>query len=131
MYPIKALSFLRIERECVSRECDRNCGGCDLAQEREDLLAAYDCAIQFIEDRTKRFVPKLEWHRNQRKWLYYCGNCGYGVSRIAGPEGSGGDYCSNCGRQIDWRIWLNEREYYERQEKRGRNQQQAVQYLFP
>lgn len=42
----EVISFLEIERECVSRDnCDRDCGKCDLVQDRDTLLKAYDLAI--------------------------------------------------------------------------------------
>ena len=42
--------ILEIERECISRDCDRNCGKCDLAQEQDYLLQVYDEAIKILED---------------------------------------------------------------------------------
>lgn len=119
MYPKKAIDFLRIERECVSRDCNRNCGACDLSQDREELLSAYDCAIQYMEDHTRRYVPKLEYHRLRKEWLYYCGNCGHGIARCAGMNGieNGGECCPNCGRSVDWNVWLNEKEYYAKQKQ--------------
>lgn len=42
---------LRIERECVSRDCDRNCADCDIAQERDWLLLVYDNAIKLLEEK--------------------------------------------------------------------------------
>ncbi len=41
---------LQIERECVSRDCDRDCGKCDLVQEREWLLTVYDDAIAMLKE---------------------------------------------------------------------------------
>ena len=41
---------LRIERECVSRNCDRNCANCDIVQERDWLLLVYDNAIKLLEE---------------------------------------------------------------------------------
>ena len=40
---------LRIERECISRECDRDCMKCDIVQEQEWLLKVYDEAIRLLE----------------------------------------------------------------------------------
>ena len=38
------------ERECVARQqCDRNCAQCDLVMEADDILAAYDHALDFLE----------------------------------------------------------------------------------
>lgn len=41
---------LRIERECVSRDCNRDCANCDIVQERDWLLQVYDGAIEVIEN---------------------------------------------------------------------------------
>ena len=46
----EAIKYLKIERECISRDCDRNCGECDLIQEQETLLEAYDSAIALLEN---------------------------------------------------------------------------------
>lgn len=45
----KVLKGLRIERECVSRDCDRDCEKCDLVQERDWLMSVYDDAISILE----------------------------------------------------------------------------------
>lgn len=44
------LTGLRIERECVSRDCNRDCVNCDIVQERDWLLEVYDSAIALIEN---------------------------------------------------------------------------------
>lgn len=44
------LHGLRIERECVSRDCNRDCANCDIVQERDWLLQVYDSAINLIEN---------------------------------------------------------------------------------
>ena len=43
------LRGLRIEQECVSRDCDRDCMNCDIVQEQEWLLKVYDEAIGLLE----------------------------------------------------------------------------------
>lgn len=43
------IRILKIERECISRDCDRNCGYCDLVQERDHLLEVYDGAIALLQ----------------------------------------------------------------------------------
>jgi hypothetical protein len=42
---------LRIERECVSRDCNRNCANCDIVQERDWLLLVYDNVIKLLEEK--------------------------------------------------------------------------------
>ena len=45
----EVIHILKIERECISRDCDRNCGYCDLVQEQETLLKVYNEAIRLLE----------------------------------------------------------------------------------
>lgn len=45
----EARRLLLIEKECINRECDRNCAECDIVQTEEDLNAAYDIAIKAVE----------------------------------------------------------------------------------
>lgn len=46
----EVLNGLRIERECVSRDCNRDCANCDIVQERDWLLLVYDNAIKMLEE---------------------------------------------------------------------------------
>ena len=41
----RLLKVLKTERECVWRNCDRNCEKCDLSLEQSEILAAYDALI--------------------------------------------------------------------------------------
>jgi hypothetical protein len=50
MTKAEVIKYLKIERECISRDCDRNCGECDLVQEQETLLDAYNSAIALLEE---------------------------------------------------------------------------------
>lgn len=40
---------MKIERECVGRSCDRDCGNCDLVQDSKELIAAFDGAIDLLK----------------------------------------------------------------------------------
>ena len=46
----EVITGLRIERECVSRDCNRDCANCDLVQERDWLIDVYNEAIQLLEE---------------------------------------------------------------------------------
>lgn len=50
MTKTEVIKYLKIERECISRDCNRNCGECDLVQEQETLLDVYNSAIALLED---------------------------------------------------------------------------------
>lgn len=45
----KLIETLQIERECVSRDCNRDCGNCDLVQDRDFLLTVYDETIDALK----------------------------------------------------------------------------------
>ena len=47
----EVIKYLKIELECINRDCNRNCGECDLVQEQETLLDAYNSAIALLEDK--------------------------------------------------------------------------------
>lgn len=44
------LQVLKIERECVRRYCDRDCGTCDLSLKRDEILNVYDTLIALFAD---------------------------------------------------------------------------------
>lgn len=46
----RLLKVLKTERECVSRDCNRDCGKCDLSLERDEVLSAYDTLIALFAD---------------------------------------------------------------------------------
>jgi len=46
----EAVKYMWIEKECINRDCDRNCAKCDIVQEVDDLNSAYDAAIKALEE---------------------------------------------------------------------------------
>lgn len=53
----RAIELLQIERECVNRNnqpfgrnCDRECGKCDLVQNTEELIEMYDFVINKLKE---------------------------------------------------------------------------------
>ena len=67
----KVIKGLQIERECVSRDCDRDCGKCDLVQDRDWLLSVYDDAIELLKEQEAVARCKCGWR--------YCPSCGMAV----------------------------------------------------
>jgi hypothetical protein len=49
----QVLTVLRTERECVSRDCDRECGKCDLSLERDEIVGVYDALISMLDTADK------------------------------------------------------------------------------
>lgn len=49
----RLLKVLKTERVCVSRDCDRNCGKCDLSLERSEILKAYNALIAMLDPAEK------------------------------------------------------------------------------
>ena len=90
-----AMKALTIERECVSRDCDRNCGACDLAQDKAWLLAAYDAALELVK--MQEPILLKAHHDNVFSDILgdTCGDCRNWVW-------SGYNYCPFCGRRVKW-----------------------------
>ena len=51
----EAKKYMLIEKECINRDCNRDCANCDIVQNVEDLNNAYDVAIKALEQ-----SPKME-----------------------------------------------------------------------
>ena len=87
---------LQIERECVSRDCDRDCGKCDLAQDKGWLLSVYDGALELLKE--QEAVECINNHG-----ILLCGRC---KNIIGYDDGYGrsykGKFCCECGRPVKW-----------------------------
>ena len=89
---------LQIERECVSRDCDRNCAKCDLVQDRDWLLLVYDGAIELLEEQEPMQV-KTDMYGNA-----YCPWCSTGRTIEMGAHRLhlGTQFCPYCGKAVKW-----------------------------
>ena len=90
----RILELLEIEKQCVTRECDRNCAACDLVQERDELEEMYTLAYCIIQDCTPE-KPMLVEDGFTGAIKEYCPSC----KKTIGPTMN---FCSNCGKAIDW-----------------------------
>lgn len=106
----KIINVLKIERECVSRDCDRDCGKCDLVQDRDWLLSAYDNAIALLKAQEPK--GKAYWiQRAGRGHGWNCSNCGEKISyneeqktrqkRVL-PVWLVNKYCRGCGHEMTY-----------------------------
>lgn len=89
----KVIKGLQIERECVSRDCDRDCGKCDLVQEREWLLSVYDDALVLLKEQEPK---KVEWRIGRA----HCPSCGELFPRK--KETQHIRFCNFCGQEVEW-----------------------------
>lgn len=62
----EVIKYLKIERECISRDCNRNCGYCDLVQEQETLLDAYNSAISLLNTNPEDIDDNTKWNK---EWI--------------------------------------------------------------
>lgn len=116
----EAKAFLKIEKECINRNCDRNCAKCDIVQKVEDLNSAYDTAIKALEEVQqyrqigtpescraaveKQTVKKPDYEGDGYSdgqlvydtWICPCCGQHYEV------DYDRYDYCPNCGQKLDW-----------------------------
>lgn len=81
----EAKKYMLIEKECINRDCDRDCANCDIVQNVEDLNNAYNIAINALG---KQIAKKPIAHQ--------CTTCGSAVLPFEG------NYCSKCGQKLDW-----------------------------
>lgn len=117
----EAKAFLEIEKQCINRNCDRNCAKCDIVQKVEDLNSAYDTAIKALEEvqqyraigtpeecraavekqtARKGMREKIKKGYNRGTHHYYCPVC-YEKGDLRNKYNVG-LYCSDCGQKLDW-----------------------------
>ena len=85
---------LEIERECVSRDCDRDCGKCDLVQERDWLLSVYDGALELLKEQEQKTGRWIDSAGSDK-----CSVCGATYSDLY-PDYQHTHYCPNCGAKM-------------------------------
>lgn len=129
----EAVKYMRIEKECINRDCDRNCAKCDIVQEVDDLNSAYDAAIKALEEvqqyqaigtheecvrKNFTFKSLLESREKQTPKKPDLEGDGYGddgvliydtwICPFCGKhyeiDYEEYDYCPNCGQAIDWNV---------------------------
>ena len=91
MTEIEAKKYMLIEKECINRNCDRDCANCDIVQNAEDLNNAYDIAIKALEKQ----MPKKPIFDSYHRAGYRCKNC-----NNTNPWGY--KFCKHCGQALDW-----------------------------
>ena len=86
----EAKKYMLIEKECINRDCNRDCANCDIVQDVEDLNNAYDVAINALEKQIPKKIAKYDvcpvCNNNQSTTWYYVGS----------------SYCEICGQKLDW-----------------------------
>ena len=119
----EAKSFMLIEKECINRDCNRDCAKCDIVQEVDNLNNAYDMAIKALEEvQQYRQIGAVEECReavekqtakkptliDYKKYAnfvdnahflrdaYWCPNCKQVVRS--------GSFCDGCGQKLDWSV---------------------------
>ena len=90
----RILELLEIEKQCVTRECDRNCAACDLVQEQDELEEMYTLAYCIIQDCTPERPIFVEDGFNGSVHEY-CPSCKKVVRQVM-------NFCPNCGKALDW-----------------------------
>ena len=98
----EAKKYMLIEKECINRDCNRDCANCDIVQDVEDLNNAYDVAINALEKQIPKKPTPIDYEKYMDtvknalflKGAYWCPNCKHVVKC--------GTYCSDCGQKLDW-----------------------------
>lgn len=93
----EAKKYMLIEKECINRNCNRDCANCDIVQDVEDLNNAYDVAINALEKQIpKKRVTTCEFVTD------CCPNCKKYISDWL--EYNKFMCCPYCGQRIDWSV---------------------------
>ena len=94
----KVIKGLQIERECVSRDCDRGCGKCDLAQDRDWLLSVYDDALELLNGQEAKRVIGIADSIDGIE-VGYCPSCDRAIVNKKIDETK---FCRYCGQAVKW-----------------------------
>ena len=95
MTEIEAKKYMLIEKECINRDCDRDCANCDIVQNVEDLNNAYDIAINALEKQIpKKLINTCQYVSG------CCPNCKKYISDWL--EYNKFMCCPYCGQKLDW-----------------------------
>ena len=87
--------YMLIEKECINRDCDRDCANCDIVQNAEDLNNAYDIAINALEKQIpKKLINTCQYVSG------CCPNCKKYISDWL--EYNKFMCCPYCGQKLDW-----------------------------
>ena len=97
----KVIKGLQIERECVARDCDRNCAVCDLVQDRDWLLSVYDSALVLLKEQEpilleNQHKPYGISTNSNSPWISRCSRCDKKV------ECKQTRFCKYCGQAVKW-----------------------------
>ena len=103
----EAKLFLEIEKECIHRNCDRNCAQCDIVQKIEDLNSAYDVAIKALKEvQQYRTIGTLEECRvaveKQTAKKISSAWCPSRKKYLTMQHLKGKYHCVYCGQKLDW-----------------------------
>ena len=98
----EAKKYMLIEKECINRDCNRDCTNCDIVQDVEDLNNAYDVVINALGKQIPKKPTPIDYEKYMDtvknalflKGAYWCPNCNHVVKC--------GTYCSDCGQKLDW-----------------------------
>lgn len=95
----RIIRVLETERECVSRDCDRDCGKCDLVLDSDWIKSAYDDAL-FLLGRKGKWKQNMLIDKDTALF-----NCGYCLKCWEAPRNAdiykmGFHYCPNCGARM-------------------------------
>lgn len=92
----EAKKLMMVEKECINRHCDRDCGKCDIVQNIDDLNSAYDIVLQNLDKEIPKKITIFKYPKTvcRRKIISKIDNVLY--------CGELSDRCDRCGQKLDW-----------------------------
>ena len=104
----EAKKYILLEKECINRDCNRDCANCDvdcfIVQDVEDLNNTYDVAINALEKQIPN-KPIFDFNSNDTLSRFHCA-CGkiiwvhHDIGTMDNNDAP--NYCSNCSIKLDW-----------------------------
>ena len=94
----EAKKYMLIEKECINRDCNRDCANCDIVQNVEDLNNAYDIAINVLGKQIPKKPVEMKPTDKLLQEYFACPICGGWV----GMDEYLNKFCAGCGQAIDW-----------------------------
>ena len=99
----EAKKFMLIEKECINRDCDRDCANCDIVQKVEDLNNAYDMAVNALEKQIPKKPVMKPYFEDMEEEYLCCPTCGEILTdRIPFENEDFYFHCLDCGQAFDW-----------------------------
>lgn len=94
----EAIKIIENEKECVQRDCNRDCANCELVKEENEIVEAFDIALACLKNSSKTAELEYVCYQSVPKiGNYHCSNC---RAIIPIDYKDSVKYCFKCGSKF-------------------------------